>query len=47
MRTPQEIKGFINAMENAHKKKAKKVVISRTYSEASIEDIRKMFGEGE
>lgn len=35
---------FTVAMENAHKKKAKAIKTTRGVSEASREDIRRMFG---
>lgn len=36
---------LINALEKAEKTKGKPVKISRSYSEATREDIRAMFGE--
>lgn len=35
---------LVNALENAHGKAEKEVTMSRSYSEASKEDIQKMFG---
>lgn len=45
LKTPTEIEGFVTAMEQAEHKKAKTVVISRTCKEASVEDIRRLFGK--
>ena len=38
-------RSLVNALENASGKHAKDVVRSRSFSDASREDIRKMFGE--
>lgn len=38
-------KSLVSALENASKKGSKDVSISRTYSEASSDTIRKIFGK--
>lgn len=44
IKTADDAKRFVEAMEHTENKKAKDVVISRTCSEASKEDIKRMFG---
>lgn len=39
-------RNLIRALENAHKKSAKPVECNRTFKDASREEIRKMFGDG-
>ena len=36
---------LVRALENANKKSQKEVVMSRSYSNASRDEIKKMFGE--
>lgn len=36
---------LVRALENAHGKKAQEVAYSRTFSDASRDEIKKMFGE--
>ena len=38
-------KDFVNALENAHGKKAKDVVLSKACTNVNRQDIRKLFGE--
>lgn len=37
--------GLVRALENAHGKRSQEVVHNRTFSDATREEIRKMFGE--
>lgn len=45
IRNVRDAKNFIRAMENASGKKSQTVLYSKTYSEASREDIKKIFGD--
>lgn len=38
-------KNFVDALENAHKKTAKNVVLSKKCTNVNRQDIKKMFGE--
>jgi len=38
-------KSFVDALENAHKKVAKEVILSKQCTNVNRQDIKKMFGE--
>lgn len=45
IKTPSAARSLVSALENAKGKCAKPVVNNRTFSDASREEIRKMFGD--
>lgn len=45
IKNKRDCKKLLNAMEQAHNFKGQEVTFSRTYSVATAEEVRKMFGE--